>query len=156
MAKELGTYFYSLAKTLGDTQIHKQFKDLYNASDTTYQIRGAGDTRGIITTFRIPKKLPFGSSELRSLEYLLYSDSFTIGESRTPLRVAAYKFRNEDDMSTLSSKLTSNTGIAKGTKPTTTGLTNPVLFFSATSDSQPMKFFSESFNGIDNNLAGDL
>ena len=93
-----GTEFVRLGKTLADTGLARKFPDLYNAAATTYSLKGAEDTKTIISTFRIPEAAPFGSSELKSLEYYFYTSSITIGNSLSPIRLAAYKFKNEDDV----------------------------------------------------------
>ena len=121
-----GTEFVRLGKTLADTGLARKFPDLYNAAATAYSLKGAEDTKTIISTFRIPEAAPFGSSELKSLEYYFYTSSITIGNSLSPIRLAAYKFKNEDDVTFDSSKLTSNTGLVKGTTPVIEA--NPLFF----------------------------
>lgn len=144
--------FVRLGKTLADTELSRKYPDLYNSDATTYLLKGAQDTKTIISTFRIPEAPPFGSSELKSLNYYFYTNAITIGNSLHPIRLAAYKFKNEDDISFDSSKLTANTGLVKGTTPT---IQAEPLFFATTSNNKILDGYSDNFTGLDNGLMGD-
>jgi len=150
---ELGTEFVKLGKILADAEVSKKRPDLYNSSASTYKIKGGQDTKAIITTFHIPSAPPFGSSELRALDYYFYTDSVGIGNALAPIRLAAYKFKNKDDVSFDASKLTKNTGMVKGTTPVI--VSDDVLFFTTTAMNEPLDAYTDDFNGIDNGLLGD-
>jgi hypothetical protein len=149
----LGTEFVRLGKTLADAEVSRKRPDFYNSTASTYKIKGGQDSKGIITTFNVPEAPPFGSSELTALDYYFYTDSVSIGNAVSPIRLAAYKFKNVDDVSFDATKLTTNTGLSKGTAPTV--VADDVLFFTATATSVPLEGFTDDFNGIDNGLLGD-